>query len=579
LVELRGTLGLREFISHWKGRVVGNPYDVERSWPDYFLEHRRATVEKQGTYKCGDIPVWTVHCPLGLLGNSTIIEGDDGLIVYDTGVNAEAGAHIAEEIRKFSDKPIKTVFYSHHHGDHYNGTSAIVDPADVAAGNVAVYAWDNFEEERKSEFGEIMVRQGMGVAYYGGAFLPPEEMHHHGIGLIPAGGTAGFIPPTHFLSEDTTLVISGVELNVFYTGGEAISEFGIHIPEFDMVIIADEFFTGLPNMHSIRGSKPRIPDNYIKALDRVLEIEPEWLLGSHIMPIQGEDYIGETVTRYRDATQYLWDQSIRLINKGYTPVELQHALKDLPDHLYEPPYSVPTYGTPYTTVPEFFTGWVSWFSGDATELFPSEPKSKAERFVGLMGGADTVLDAAKNAHGEGDHQFAAELAQLVVRTVPDDEDAKLVKAAALRALGYQELNPIARSWYLTGALELEGSLDPDQIIQAMMGMLAVQGSAMDIVKGWRYWLDAEAAGDTLLTVGLQLTDSGEEITVRLRNSVLNAEEGIADDADAVVALTTSQLTGPEGSQPPKIVSGNPEALQQLIGYLDREIVGFHMHQR
>jgi alkyl sulfatase BDS1-like metallo-beta-lactamase superfamily hydrolase len=346
-----------------------------------------------------------------------------------------------------------------------------------------------------------------------------------------------------------------------------------------MVIIADEFFTGLPNMHSIRGSKPRIPDNYIKALDRVLEIGPEWLLGSHIMPIQGEDYIGETVTRYRDATQYLWDQSIRLINKGYTPVELQHALKDLPDHLYEPPYSVPTYGTPYTTVPEFFTGWVSWFSGDATELFPSEPKSKAERFVGLMGGADTVLDAAKNAHGEGDHQFAAELAQLVVRTVPDDEDAKLVKAAALRALGYQELNPIARSWYLTGALELEGSLDPDQIIQAMMGMLAVQGSAMDIVKGWRYWLDAEAAGDTLLTVGLQLTDSGEEITVRLRNSVLNAEEGIADDADAVVALTTSQLTGPEGSQPPKIVSGNPEALQQLIGYLDREIVGFHMHQR
>ena len=560
-----------------KGSIVSNPYDVERSWPDYFLEHRRLTVEKQGTYGCGDLPVWTVHCPLGYLGNSTIIEGEDGLIVYDTGVNAEAGAHIAAEIGKISAKPIKAIFYSHHHGDHYNGTSAIVDPAQVEAGNVAIYAWENFEEERANEFGEIMVRQGMGVAYYGGAFLPPEERHHHGIGTLPAGGTAGFIAPTHLLTDNTELSISGVTLNVFYTGGEAISEFGIHIPEFDMVIIADEFFTGIPNMHSIRGSKPRIPDNYIKALDRVLEIRPQWLLGSHIMPIEGKDFIEETVTRYRDATQYLWDQSIRLINKGYTPVELQHALKDLPDHLYEPPYSVPTYGTPFTTVPEFFTGWVSWFSGDATDMFPSEPKSKAVRFVQMMGGSDQVLDTAKAAHADGDHQFAAELAQLVVGADPDNHDGKLVKAAALRARGYQELNPIARSWYLTGALELEGALDPDQIIAAMLGMLEADQSAQAIVNGWRYVLDAGAAGDTSVIIGLRVTDTGEEVTVTLRNSVLVTTGGIAKDTDAVVEVTAAQLSSDPGAA--VTVAGDPDAFQRLTGYLDLRITGFTMHQR
>jgi alkyl sulfatase BDS1-like metallo-beta-lactamase superfamily hydrolase len=555
---------------------MANPYDVERSWPDYFLEHRQLTVEKQGTYRCGDLPVWTVHCPLGFLGNSTIIEGDDGLIVYDTGVNAEAGAHIATEIRKISSKPIKAIFYSHHHGDHYNGTSAIVDAVDVAAGDVAIYAWENFEAERSNEFGEIAARQALGVAYYGGAFLPAEDMHHHGIGTLPAAGTAGFVPPTHFLSQDTVLEISGVTLNVFYTGGEAISEFGIHIPEFDMVIIADEFFTGIPNMHTIRGSKPRLPENYLSALDRVLDIRPEWLLGSHIMPIQGKDYITETVARYRDATQYLWDQSIRLINKGYTPVELQHALTDLPDHLYEPPFSVPMYGTPITTVPEFFTGWVSWFSGDATDLFPSEPKVKAARFVELMGGSDAVLDVAKTAHSEGDHQFAAELAQLVVRAEPDDEDAKLVKAAALRARGYQELNPIARSWYLTGALELEGALDSNAILAAMMGMLAAEQSGKDLVGGWRYLLDAEAAGDTRIAVGVRVTDTGEEITVRLRNSVIVVDDGIAGDTDAVVEATTTSLAD---AKPASTVSGDPEAFARLLSFLDRDLVGFNMHQR
>ena len=556
-----------------------NPYDVERSWPDYFLEHRRLTVEQAGTYKCGDLPVWTVHCPLGLLGNSTIIEGDDGLIVYDTGVNAEAGAHIASEIRKISDKPIKAIFYSHHHGDHHGGTSAIVDRADVEAGKVAIYAWANHDAERRNEFGEIGLRQAMGIAYYGGAFLSPEERHHHGIGLIPAGGSPGFIPETSTLSTDTELTIAGVTLNVFYTGGEAISEFGIHVPEFDMVIIADEFFTGIPNMHSIRGSKPRLPDNYIVALDRVIDIQPEWLLGSHIMPIEGKELIEQTVARYRDATQYLWDQSIRLINKGYTGVELQHALKDMPAQFWDPPYTVPMYGTPFTTVPEFFSGWVSWFTGDATDMFPTEPKSYAEKLVALMGGSDTTLDAAKAAHAEGDHQFGAELAQLVVRAEPDNGDAKLVKAAALRARGYQELNPIARSWYLTGALELEGAIDPNAILVAITGMLGSEESVRNTVAAWRYKLNAEAAGTDDLTVGVRVTDTADELTVTLRNSVLVVTDGIDSGADSVVDASAAQLADPSRFGEVLTVMGDPEAFGRLVALLDFEVVGFKMHQR
>jgi alkyl sulfatase BDS1-like metallo-beta-lactamase superfamily hydrolase len=558
---------------------MANPYDVERSWPDYFLEERKLFDEGQGTYRCGDLPVWTVHCPLGYIGNSTFIEGDDGVIVYDTGINAEAGAHILSEIRKVTDKPIKAIFYSHHHADHYGGTGSLVDAADVDAGNVSIYAWDNFEEEMANEFGAILPRQVMGVAYYSGPVLPPEDRHHHGIGLYTLGGTGAYIPPNRVLSEDTELEIAGVKLNVFYTGGEAISEFGIHIPQFDMVIIADEFFTGIPNLHSIRGSKPRLPENYMKALDRVREIRPQWLLGSHIIPIEGKDKIYEEVTRYRDATQYLWDQSIRLINKGYTPVELQHALKDLPDHLDQPPYSVPTYGTPFTTVPEFFTGWVSWFDGDATGLFPSEPKTRATRFVELMGGGETVLEAAKAAHAEGDHQFAAELAQLVVRANPDNEDAKLVKAAALRARGYQELNPIARSWYLTGALELEGAFDPGVVLREGLKTFETTVTARSTVENWRYLLDAEAAGDARLSVGIRITDSGDELTVTLRNSVIEVSEGIAGDADATVELATADVVGQPDVSAVETVDGDAEAFGRLVGLLDTEPTVFYMHQR
>jgi alkyl sulfatase BDS1-like metallo-beta-lactamase superfamily hydrolase len=553
-----------------------NPYDVERSWPDYFLEHRRLTVERQGTYQCGDLRVWTVYCPHGFLGNSTIIEGDDGLIVYDTGVNLAAGELIAEEIRKISDKPVKAIFYSHHHTDHYNGAAAIVDPADAADGTVDIYAWENFTAEMANEFGELIARQSMGSGYYGGAFLSPEDRHFHGIGTVPAGGENGFIPPTRLLSEDTTLTIAGVEVRVFYTGGEAISEFGLHVPGLDLIAIADEFFTGIPDMHTIRGSKPRIPDNYIRALQKVLDIRPEWLVGSHLIPIQGKDAIADHVTKYVDATKYLWDQSVRLINKGYTPVELQHALKDVPEEVWDPPYTVPMYGTPFTTVPEFFTGWVSWFSGDSTDMFPSPPAHRAERLAALMGGVDKVLDAAKADHAAGDHQLAAELAQIALRADPESEDARLVKAAALRARGYQELNPIARSWYLTGALELEGAVDPGQILAAYAALFSANQTVPEIVRGWRYQLDADKSRGLDLAVGIRTADTGDELTVRVRNRVLHVADGIEDDTAVVVEATSAHIAG-DGS--PTVVSGDESAWGRLLGLLDTEWTTFSMHMR
>jgi alkyl sulfatase BDS1-like metallo-beta-lactamase superfamily hydrolase len=171
------------------------------------------------------------------------------------------------------------------------------------------------------------------------------------------------------------------------------------------------------------------------------------------------------------------------------------------------------------------------------------------------------------------------LAQLVVRAEPDSQDAKLVKAAALRALGYQQLNPIVRSWYLTGALELEGSVDPDQILEAMTGMLVPEGSAQEIASGWRYKLDAEKAGESRIAVGMRVLASDEEFTVRLRNSIILVEDGIADDADAVVEVTAEQLAELADGATVATMTGDAKAFGRLVGYLDLGMVGFRMHQR
>ena len=560
--------------------VPPNPYQVERSWPPYFLEHQKLFTEKAGTYKAGKYPVWTIHVPGGWIGNSTVIEGDDGLIVYDTSVNVEAGAFIAAEIRKISDKPIRAIFYSHHHTDHYNGTSALVTPEQVADGSVKIYAWDNFEEEIANEFGAILPRQLMGVFYYGPDLLPPEDEHYHGC-CSPRvlGGKAGYIPPTDTFSEDTELNIAGVRIKVFYTGGEAISEFGLHLPDFDMVLIGDEFFYALANVHSIRGSKPRLPENYMKALDTVREIKPEWLLGSHIMPIQGREDIQRYVTTSHDAIQYLWDQGIRYINKGYTPAELQQKFKELPPHLDIEPFTRPMYGTPWIIAPELYTGWVSWFGGDATDLLPTEPVTKARRYVELMGGRDKVLAVAKQAFDDGDGQFAAELTQLLVRIDKDDWDARHLKAASLRQRGYQEINTIARAWYLNGANELDGKVNPAGLMK--LGMQTVQGTlgGAQLLESWRYQVDADKAGDKGLVLGFEFTDTADAYTVELRNSILEIRPGPVPENIPTVSLSADQLRSVLAGEPAPDSAGDTAVLASLISYLDTEHEGFYMHLR
>ncbi|NJN52375.1 MAG: MBL fold metallo-hydrolase, partial [Gammaproteobacteria bacterium] len=62
--------------------------------------------------------------------NLTLIEGDDGLIVYDTGETASDGERFLKQIRSVSDKPIVAILYSHSHYVH--GSRPLVgDKADV----------------------------------------------------------------------------------------------------------------------------------------------------------------------------------------------------------------------------------------------------------------------------------------------------------------------------------------------------------------------------------------------------------------------------------------------------------------
>ena len=78
--------------------------------------------------------------------------------------------------------------------------------------------------------------------------------------------------------------------------------------------------------------------------------------------------------------------------------------------------------------------------------------------VDLVGGREAVLEQAKRALHDGDHQWAAELADHLLALDGEDEAARGVKAAALLAIGLKQVNFNARNYYLTSAVELDPSV-------------------------------------------------------------------------------------------------------------------------
>src|ERR1041385_8422862 len=56
--------------------------------------------------------------------NSTFLVSEKGILVVDTGLNAQEGRKLLDEIRKISAAPVRWIVNTHYHPDHRGGNSA-----------------------------------------------------------------------------------------------------------------------------------------------------------------------------------------------------------------------------------------------------------------------------------------------------------------------------------------------------------------------------------------------------------------------------------------------------------------------
>lgn len=528
--------------------AAGDSYDVPRTVPPYLAEHR--SYFRTETVRAGDYPVWLISNAANQMSNAVLVEGENELVVFDTGSSHRHGAAILAEIRKISDKPIGALVYSHHHGDHCTGAAALVDREDAAAGRVKIIARANFMQEYVDEDFMTGPIQTLRSVYQFGSALDQADLDDYVIGVsggeLPSGPGA-FIEPNTLIGERRTVTLAGIEFEFIPSGGEAATHLIAWLPEWKIVLSGDEIYPALPNLHALRGTKFRDARNWINAIDLIRALEPDYLAPSHGPLLGGDDKILRILTIYRDALQYQHDQAIRYINKGYTAGEVAERLSELPEDLLLVPYTTEMYGKLRHNIPNIFNGYVGWFSGDAVDLAPTPRRELAQKIITLMGGRDRVLAEAERSFHRGDAQFAAELATLLLRINAADDPVRQLKAAAFRQLGYRQINSTWRSWYLTAALELEGKFDVTENWRELMNNVRGAGNlaglpAIKVLELLRYNVAAEQASGTVVTLRWQITDRDETYYTQVRRGIMDvSRQSFNESVDAQLNLQREVL--------------------------------------
>ncbi len=517
----------------------------------------------------------------GGTANITFVDAPDGLIAIDSGECREEAAEALAAVREVCRSPLRAMIWSHYH--YVYGSAVYLHDVGVDADAFPIWAHADSERLMSASGAEFGPMRTTGLVGQFGITLPgdgPDSLPNVGLGPFwkdpdrPAT-THGYVAPNNLVDGPTDVTIAGERIVLTPVHSDSEDTLVIWLPG-RRTCVNNHLWPALFNIYPLRGEAYRDPTVLLRAFDLMLSYGLDHLVGVHGPPISGRDEVRVALTDYRDSIQFLWDQTVRHINAGHSLGEIVERIR-LPDRFRSAYYTTEFYGMAQHHVRQIHGGVRGWFDGDAVNLFPLADRDEAERIVHGFGGRDEVLAQASAALADDEAAWAAQLSTYLVRLDPDDGPAHAVKAGALRLIAQSVTSANVRSWCLTQAAELEGTVDLTRFRAHHTSARRVLTAPPETyVHALRVQLEPERAGfDT--GVLWRFTDTDVSAALRVRHGVAvpasddpDADVTIALDLATWAALYAGELTAAEAVDAGRLaVTGDGSALAGFFAAFDQ----------
>lgn len=376
-----------------------------------------------------------IHLSEGM-SNAFLIVTDEGRIVVNTGMAAEAPVH-KQNFDAISTAPTRYIILTQGHVDHVGGVDFLKEAGTQVvahAGNPEHQAYDKrlaafrgarsafaFQHRLKDLFQYVTREFG----------APPPQA----------------IPTPDILFEDRhDIELGGQKLELHgAAGGETNDSLLIWMPEHGACFTGNLFsclFGHFPNLVTIRGDRYREASVVAAACDRVLALEPELLLVGHHQPISGRALIREELERLRGAIHYVHDETVKGMNAGKDVHTLMQEIA-LP-----PEFDVGEgYGKVSWSVRAIWESYAGWFHHESTTELYCVPQSAIHSdLIELVGGQAALVDRARARFNAGDAEAALHLLDIVLSQPKVEPPALELALEVHRKLEGQSVNFWLTEW-------------------------------------------------------------------------------------------------------------------------------------
>jgi alkyl sulfatase BDS1-like metallo-beta-lactamase superfamily hydrolase len=473
------------------------------------IQHTKEFEKRVYSYENG------LHIAVGYgIANSIMVEGVGGNIIIDASDSVAEAEEVYSHFKKINSNPITAIIYTHNHGDHTFGAAYYYNLNEEKPMVIAHESTSHYVERIMGILNPIISKRSSRMF---GTELPSDAVINVGIGpyLGVSQSPIGYIKPTVTFSDELKINISGIEIELYHAPGETNDQLFAWLPKQRALMPGDNIYRTFPNLYTIRGTPHRDVKSWIRSLDHMRTLEPEYLLPSHTKPLIGSDVM-ETLTIYRDAIQYVHDQTIRLMNKGYSADEISNLI-ELPSEVSKSPFVREFYGTIRWSVKSIFNGYLGWFDGNVSNLDPLSSKDYAKRLVTLSGSEEKLFLSLQQAIEAKDMQWALQLSDSLLALNYKNDSTKKLRQEAIQFIGDRATNPNKRNYFLSSANELNDGYQAQPLLPQTSELLGEVSIDMffDILS---VKLNAEK------TIGLTQRvcfsfDSGVIKTITLRNGI------------------------------------------------------------
>jgi len=189
----------------------------------------------------------------GFISNSAAIITDEGIIIFDALGTPSLAMKFIEKIREISNKPIKKIFISHYHADHFYGLQGLLSPG------VEIYAPAGAQN--------YLAREGAQI-----------RLETRRKALKPwLNETTKLIPADHYLTQDMQFKFGGLDISILLFGSaHSDGDLSMFIKQDKVLISGDLLFTG--RIPFIGGDNIK---NWIAKIDELAKLPTKWIIPGH----------------------------------------------------------------------------------------------------------------------------------------------------------------------------------------------------------------------------------------------------------------------------------------------------------